>query len=179
MTAIDKIPAPCCIIVMGVSGSGKSTVGERIAEAASAAFIDGDDLHPPANIAKMSRGEALNDEDRAPWLKQIAATAEQHVTAGKTVVIVCSALKKQYRDIFRAHISRVSFVFLDGRFELIKRRMEARQAHFMKAEMLVSQFNTLERPAADEQDVYTVDIELPIEELVADIQRHLPLTTKD
>lgn len=179
MTAIDKNPAPCCIIVMGVSGSGKSTVGERLAEAAGAAFIDGDDLHPPANIAKMSRGEALNDEDRAPWLKRIAATAEQHVTAGNTVVIVCSALKKQYRDIFRKHISHVSFVFLDGRFELIKRRMEARQAHFMKAEMLVSQFNTLERPAAGEQDVYAVDIELPIEELVADIQGHLPLPPAD
>lgn len=179
MTAIDKNPAPCCIIVMGVSGSGKSTVGERLAEAAGAGFIDGDDLHPPANIAKMSRGEALNDEDRAPWLKQIAATAEQYVTAGKTVVIVCSALKKQYRDIFREHISRVSFVFLDGQFELIKRRMEARQSHFMKAEMLVSQFNTLERPVADEQDVYTVDIELPIEELVADIQHHLSLTLPD
>ena len=179
MTAIDKNYAPSCIIVMGVSGSGKSTVGERLAEAAGAGFIDGDDLHPQANIAKMSRGEALNDEDREPWLKQIAATAELHVTAGKTVVIVCSALKKQYRDIFRQHISRVRFVFLDGQFELIKRRMEARQAHFMKAEMLVSQFNTLERPAADEQDVYTVDIDLPIEQLVADIRRHLPLNPPD
>ncbi|PRO72104.1 gluconate kinase [Alteromonas alba] len=177
MTALDNNPAPCCIIVMGVSGSGKSTVGERLAEAVGARFIDGDDLHPLANIAKMSRGEALNDEDRAPWLKQIAATAEQHVTAGNTVVIVCSALKKHYRDIFREHISCVRFIFLDGRFELIKRRMEARQAHFMKAEMLASQFNTLERPAADEQDVYTLDIELPIEQLVADIQRHHLLLT--
>ena len=178
MTTIDKNAAPSCIIVMGVSGSGKSTVGERLAEAGGARFIDGDDLHPAENIAKMSRGEALNDDDRAPWLKLIAATAEKSLAANIPVVIVCSALKKQYRDVFRQHISRVQIVFLEGSFDLIKRRMEARQAHFMKARMLTSQFTTLERPDEREPDVYTADVELPIADLVADIQRHLPFNAQ-
>lgn len=173
MTTTSKHAVPSSIIVMGVSGSGKSTIGECLAKVLDADFIDGDDLHPAANITKMSRGEALSDEDRLPWLKTIATHAEQRTRAGNSVVIVCSTLKKQYRDIFRTNMSRVQFVFLDGRFDVIKCRMEARQGHFMKVSMLESQFATLERPDEQEPDVYTADVERPVEQLIRDIRHHL------
>lgn len=166
--------APCTIIVMGVSGSGKSTIGEALAAQIQADFIDGDDLHPASNITKMSHGEALTDADRWPWLELIARQAQQKLNHGKSVVIVCSALKKLYREVFRNNISCVKFVFLDGSYELINARLLGRHNHFMKAGMLQSQFDTLERPDNQEPDVYTADIALPVITLVDNIARHLP-----
>ncbi|WP_415721134.1 gluconokinase [Photobacterium ganghwense] len=153
------------IIVMGVCGSGKSTVGERIAQVLNAKFIDGDDLHPRANILKMASGTPLNDDDRAPWLIRIRDAAYSLENKNETGVIVCSALKRQYRDQIRDGNQSVRFVFLDGDRDMIMARMKARKGHFMRESMVNSQFATLERPDA-EPDVVTVSIDGSIEEVV-------------
>lgn len=155
------------IIVMGVSGSGKSTVGASIAKHLGAKFIDGDDLHPRANIEKMRSGEPLNDDDRAPWLERIRDAAFSLENKNECGVIVCSALKKSYRDQIRDGNKQVTFVFLDGDKSLILERMGAREGHFMKANMLDSQFAALERPTADEQDVLTIAIGTGVDQVVA------------
>ncbi|WP_439572251.1 gluconokinase [Phreatobacter sp.] len=143
-------PLPTALIVMGVSGSGKSTVGVSLARALGWDFRDGDAFHPASNVDKMRSGAPLTDADRWPWLDAIAA----HVTAlearGGHVVIACSALKRVYRNRLRASGGRLRFVYLDGSFALIKARMKARSGHFMPASLLESQFATLEPPAADE-----------------------------
>ncbi|EKO3419038.1 gluconokinase [Vibrio fluvialis] len=155
------------IIVMGVSGSGKSTIGASIAKHLDAKFIDGDDLHPRANIQKMRRGEPLNDADRAPWLERIRDAAFSLENKSERGVIVCSALKRCYRDQIREGNEHVTFVFLDGDKSLILERMRARQGHFMKTDMLDSQFATLEYPTADERDVLIIPIDCSIDEVVA------------
>ena len=134
-------------VVMGVSGCGKSSIGAGVAAALGARFIDGDDLHPPANIAKMSRGQPLNDDDRAPWL----ALVGQALAQGNTVV-ACSALKRAYRDQIRAQADTV-FLYLRGQRETLLARMAARPGHFMPTSLLDSQLATLEPPAADEAHV--------------------------
>ncbi len=131
-------------VVMGVSGCGKSSIGAGFAAAIGARFVDGDDLHPPANIAKMSRGQPLNDDDRAPWLDRVGRELAQ----GNTVV-ACSALKRKYRDQIRAQASTV-FLFLRGSRETLLARMAARPGHFMPPSLLDSQLATLEPPTADE-----------------------------
>ncbi|WP_368163574.1 gluconokinase [Aeromonas sp. R6-2] len=153
------------IIVMGVSGSGKSSVGARVAEAIGAKFIDGDDLHPRANIQKMANGTPLNDADRAPWLERIRDAAYSLEHKNETGIIVCSALKRQYRDLIRDGNRSVRFLFLDGEFNLILERMKARQGHFMKEAMLQSQFTTLERPEG-ETGVIRIDIDGSFEQVV-------------
>lgn len=145
-------------VVMGVSGCGKSSVGEAIAHHLGLAFVEGDVLHTQGNIAKMSQGIPLTDEDRFPWLdiigREIAAAAE----AGNGVVVSCSALKKIYRDRLRAFVGgRLTFVFLAGSKELLAGRLNARKGHFMPASLLRSQFATLEDPS-DEDRVLSVDI---------------------
>lgn len=145
------------IIVMGVSACGKSTVGQLLANRIGAKFIDGDDLHPKANILKMSRGEPLDDKDREPWLERIRDAAFSLESKNETGVLVCSALKKSYRDQIREGNSNVTFLFLDGDFELILERMRSRTGHFMKENMVRSQFDVLERPT-NEHQVITVDI---------------------
>lgn len=153
------------IIVMGVCASGKSTVGAMLAQRLGAKFIDGDDLHPKANIIKMASGQPLNDEDRKPWLERIRDAAFSLESKNEQGVIVCSALKKSYRDQIRDGNQNVSFVFLDGGFDLIMARMMARKGHFMKQNMVESQFNTLERPD-NELKVAVVDIDTDIDNVV-------------
>ncbi|CEO41590.1 gluconokinase [Photobacterium kishitanii] len=153
------------IIVMGVCGCGKSTIGENIANKLNAKFIDGDDLHPKANIQKMASGTPLEDIDRAPWLERIRDAAYSIETKNETGVIVCSALKKKYRDQIREGNKNVQFIFLDGSKSLILDRMRARQGHFMRETMLDSQLETLERPD-QEVGVFTISIDGSIDNIV-------------
>ena len=147
---------------MGVSGSGKSTVGSALAQRLRVPFLDADTLHPPANIAKMTAGEPLNDDDRYPWLEKVGEWLAGHRTGG---VVSCSALKRKYRDQLRVHCPRVEFLHLSGSPELINRRMSARTGHFMPAALLRSQFDTLEPLGADESGV-TVDIGQDVDSII-------------
>jgi carbohydrate kinase (thermoresistant glucokinase family) len=148
------------IVVMGVSGCGKSTVAAVIAERLGARFIDADDVHSPTNVAKMSAGIPLTDDDRWPWL--LALQAE--LVSGD-VVMACSALRRSYRDVLRAP-GDVVFVFLDVTVAEVRRRVRARTGHFMRAELIDSQFATLERPSDDEPDVATVVADGSIEDVI-------------
>ncbi len=147
-----------CVVVMGVSGSGKSTIGERLARALSGTFIDGDDLHPRANVMKMANGIPLTDEDRAPWLTRINDAVFSLEQRSRIGVVVCSALKRSYREAIRANNQAVFFLFLDGSKQVILQRIANREGHFMKPQMLASQFDILERPSSDEIDVMTVSL---------------------
>ncbi|MBV8835151.1 MAG: gluconokinase [Alphaproteobacteria bacterium] len=144
----------CAVVVMGVSGAGKSTVGKLIAARLDCPFRDADSFHPQANIEKMSRGEPLTDEDRWPWLQAIADWIDQQRKAGTTCVVTCSALKRAYRDIVTAKQSAdVRLVYLKGDFALIEARLKARKGHFMPPELLKSQFDALEEPAPEENAI--------------------------
>ena len=142
--------APSRIVVMGVSGSGKSTVGSALAQRLRVPFIDADTLHPPANIAKMAAGEPLDDDDRYPWLEEVGQWLADDRGGG---VVACSALKRTYRDQLRAHCPRVEFLHLRGSPELIGSRLAARSGHFMPAALLRSQFDALEPLGAHERGV--------------------------
>lgn len=153
-------------VFMGVSSCGKSSIGAAVAKALETKFIDGDDLHPRANIIKMKSGSPLNDSDRSPWLERINDAVYSIEQKGEQGVIVCSALRRQYRDLIRQNNSKLVFIHLYGDFELVKERMFARKAHFMPIELLKSQFDTLEMPATDEADVIQVSIDGTFEEVV-------------
>ncbi|KAA8996417.1 gluconokinase [Affinibrenneria salicis] len=155
------------IILMGVSGSGKSSVGAALARAIKAKFIDGDDLHPRANIQKMASGLPLNDEDRAPWLERLNDAAYSLRHKNETGIIVCSALRKRYRDLLRHGNEGMIFLHLKGSFDLILQRHQARAGHFMPTGLLKSQFDTLEEPGADEPDVLAIDIDGSMDEVVS------------
>jgi gluconokinase len=150
---------------MGVSGSGKTTVGEMLASEIKAKFIDGDDLHPRANILKMANGEALNDEDRAPWLERIRDALFSLQNKNEIGVIVCSALKKKYRKKIREGNENILFVYLEGTIETIISRISERSGHFMKANLVSSQFEALESPVA-EPDVLTINIDQDINDII-------------
>lgn len=154
-------------VLMGVSGCGKSAVATQLAQALNAALLDGDFLHPRANIEKMASGQPLNDDDRAPWLAALNDAAFAMQRTNSVSLIVCSALKKSYRDRLRLGNPNLSFLFLDGEYDLIAERLRARQGHFQKAGMLDSQFATLERPDESETDVMRIDIARPLAEVVA------------
>ena len=161
------------VVVMGVSGSGKSTIGKPVATKLDCPFRDADSFHPKANIEKMSRGEPLTDEDRWPWLKAIAAWIDEHRKAGTTCVVTCSALKRVYRDIVTGNQSAdVRLVYLEGDFDLIESRLKARKGHFMPPELLRSQFATLEEPAVEEHAI-TVSIDATPDEIVARVMERL------
>ena len=155
------------VVVMGVSGSGKSTVAMGIASALGIDFVDGDDLHSPVSVAKMAGGMPLDDEDRWPWLDRIGGRLCDAQRSPAGLVLACSALKRTYRDRLRAAAPGVRFVFLDGSPAIIHARMLERRDHFMPAGLLQSQFATLERPAADERDVAKVSIDVPVDEVAA------------
>ena len=151
---------------MGVSGTGKSTIAAGIADALSLHFIDGDQLHLPASVAKMKAGIALEDEERWPWLDRIGARLADTSRWPSGVVVACSALKRDYRDRIRRAATGVRFVFLDGDAALIESRLAGRTGHFMPKTLLASQLRTLERPGDDEADVLRFDIESPASEVV-------------
>lgn len=159
------------VVVMGVSGCGKTSVGERLAEYLAVPFLEGDALHPPANIEKMGQGIALTDDDRWPWLDRIGARLEAARETG--MVISCSALKRAYRDRLRSAAGgKLYFVFLHGSRALLEKRMGERDGHFMPASLLESQLATLESPGAEE-GVVAVDVSLPVEAVTSAALRAL------
>ncbi|RJF75103.1 gluconokinase [Rhodopseudomonas palustris] len=166
--------APRALIVMGVSGSGKTSVGKALAERLGWSYEDADDFHPPANVAKMSAGHPLNDDDRWPWLRAIAAEIDKVADGGGRVVFGCSALKRSYRDVLVHGRADTRIVYLDGSRETIAARIAARHHHFMPPGLLDSQFATLEPPGADEQPI-VVGIDNTIEQIVDGIVAQLPV----
>jgi len=151
--------------IMGVSGSGKSTVGKQLADHLQIPFYDGDDFHPEANIRKMQSGQPLNDDDRAGWLDSIQKFAVEALSQG-SLIIACSALKAIYRQTLNEGISS-QWIYLKGDYELIWERMQTRQGHFMPAKLLQSQFDALEEPTGKE--IITASIDQPIEAIIQDI----------
>jgi gluconokinase len=154
------------VVVMGVSGCGKSTVGQGLAQALGVPYLEGDELHPPQNVARMAQGIALTDEDRAGWLSHIAQRLQDAQRQGRGLVVTCSALKRRYRDTLRGGASDVRFVHLHGDEALLQQRMALRNGHYMPASLLKSQLQTLEAPGDDEQPI-RLGIDLPPEALVA------------
>jgi gluconokinase len=165
---------PCALVVMGVSGSGKTTIASGLAERLHWTFEDGDKFHPKSNVEKMSAGHPLTDEDRWPWLNAIADEIERVCRAGEHAVIACSALKRTYRDFLVRGRDDVRIVYLNGTRDLIARRLAVRKNHFMPPGLLESQFKTLEAPGADENPV-TVSIDAPVDAIVDDIVLKLGL----
>jgi gluconokinase len=157
------------IVIMGVAGSGKTTVGELLANELHSAFLCGDSLHPPANIAKMTNGIPLTDSDRAPWLAAIHARIEDSFRRAEDLVVGCSALKQRYRDTLDQGVAN-TWVYLKGSYEVIWERLEQRENHFMKPEMLASQFADLEEPA----NAIVVDINVEPSVAVRQIVSALP-----
>ncbi len=154
---------PPLVVVMGVSGSGKSTVGAAVAQRLRVPYADADDLHPQANIEKMTAGKALDDHDRHPWLETVGEWLAGQDEAGG--VMSCSALKRKYRDQLRHHASRVEFLLLHGTLEVIARRQASRPGHFMPASLLQSQFATLE-PLAPDENGLVVDVDQSVDAIV-------------
>jgi gluconokinase len=167
---------PCALVVMGVSGSGKTTVASKLAERLHWAFEDADKFHPKSNVEKMSAGHPLTDEDRWPWLNAIADEIERVCKARGHVVVACSALKRTYRDVLLRGRDDVRIVFLNGTQQLIAQRLSLRKDHFMPPGLLDSQFRTLEPPGLDENAV-DVSIDAPVDMIVDDIASKLEATT--
>ena len=168
-------PAPAVIVVMGPAGSGKSLVGARLAAALGWPFYEGDDFHPPENVARMHCGEPLTDADRAPWLAALAATVARCLAARTPAVLSCSALRRAYREALvpaRAPAGAVEFVYLRADSVLLAARLAARAGHFFAPALLASQLATLEPPAADEP-VLTLDAARTPDALVAEVRRAL------
>lgn len=162
-----------CVIVMGVSGSGKSTVGAAVAQMMRAVFIEGDSLHPEENIEKMHRGIPLTDDDRQGWLEKIHAIILQTTGEGKDCVVSCSALKRRYRAVLREDVAYIVFIYLQGSYDLIYGWLAKRNDHFMPATLLKSQFADLEEPAADETDVITIPLREDFGEEAQEVERGL------
>jgi gluconokinase len=159
------------LIAMGVSGAGKTRIGEMLAERLDCTFTDGDAFHSAANKEKMHHGIALTDEDRWPWLRTIRAAIEEKQRADETAVFTCSSLKRSYRDILRDGDEDVIFVYLKGSREVLKERLTTRTGHFFDPSLLKSQLDTLEEPGSDE--AIEVNIELTPEQIVDEVLRQL------
>jgi gluconokinase len=157
------------LLVMGVAGSGKTSVGKALAARLGWEFYDADEFHPPSNITKMAAGIPLNDDDRAPWLQELHELLGRVLQAGRHPVLACSALKQSYRKILLESNSGLRVVYLKGDYELIRSRMIDRTDHYMKPGMLRSQFDTLEEPA----DAWMVDIARPVQDILETILKKL------
>ena len=164
---------PVIVLLMGPAGSGKTTAGKLLAEQLSWEFADGDDFHPPANIAKMSGGIPLTDEDRLPWLQSIREAIERWLAQGRNVVLACSALKRSYRDLLGLHSNAkdIKLVYLQGTYDLLLERLHSRKGHYMKEQMLLSQLRDLEEPT----DAITIDVSNSPEQIVSEIRKRLGL----
>jgi gluconokinase len=176
--ADDAGKTPCALVVMGVSGSGKTTIADKLAERLGWTFEDGDRFHPASNVAKMSAGKPLSDEDRWPWLQAISDEIDRVCGAGEHAVIACSALKRAYRDILVHGRDDVRIIYLNGTQQLIAKRLAARKGHFMPPGLLDSQFKTLEPPQRNENPV-TVLIDASVDAIVDDIIHQARLTPAD
>lgn len=159
------------IVLMGVTGSGKTTIGEMLAEKLSWTFLDADHYHPSENVEKMRQGIPLNEDDRKPWLHTLSELISTSVKESKPVILACSALKKSYRDILRQGSIEIMFVYLQGDEELIGERLAERKGHYMNPALLPSQFEALEAPSIDE--AIHVDISPDPEVIVADILNNM------
>jgi len=159
------------VILIGVSGSGKTTIGQLLAEDLSWQFYEGDDFHPQANIDKMRQGTPLTDADRAPWLAALNRLIRDLVREGRSAVVACSALKQTYRDRLLKDTRDVRVIYLKGDYDLIRKRLQERRGHFMKANLLASQFDALEEP----ERVLAVDTAQEPETVVSLIKRELTL----
>jgi gluconokinase len=166
---------PRAIILMGVSGCGKTSVGKALSTALCWPFFDGDDFHPEENIAKMSQGIPLDDADRQPWLENLNQLVADHLMEESPLIVACSALKQRYREILQGADNDLVFVYLEGSFNLIYARIQQRESHYMKAEMLLSQFQSLEEP----QNAITVNIQKDVPEIVAEIIAKLNFQSND
>jgi len=155
-------------VVMGITGSGKSTVGAQLAKALGVDFVEGDDYHPPENVRRMAAGIPLTDQDRADWLRALATRLREASESGRGLVVTCSALKRSYRDVLRAAAPEVQFVYLQGSRALIAGRVAERRGHFMPASLLDSQLATLEEPDSDER-AWACDINDSPRQIVDDI----------
>lgn len=155
------------ILLMGVAGSGKTTIGQALAQDLGWSFADADRFHPAANVAKMTAGQPLDDQDRAPWLAAIRKHIDEKLAAGRDVVVTCSALKQKYRDALIGDPQRVKLVYLKGTREVLWARISGRQGHFMKPAMLDSQLAALEEPS----NALVVNIDQPLAEIIAAIRR--------
>jgi gluconokinase len=175
LTVIMQAPTISTIIVMGVSGSGKSTIASALAEYIGFDSEDGDSYHPASNVAKMRAGTPLTDDDRWPWLKAIADDIDRRAVTGHPFVVSCSALKRAYRDVLVHGRLDVRLVYLKGTRDLIAERLALRKGHFMPPSLLDSQFATIEEPTPDE-NVVVVDINAPINQVVATIADRLLVT---
>ncbi len=168
----DHGEEPLRIVVMGVSGSGKSTIGEVLAKRLSLAYADADDFHPPANVAKMRAGQSLTDEDRQPWLEAIGRWLQGH--PGEGAVVTCSALKRSHRDLLRRFAPDIRLLFLNGDQQLLTERMGDRRDHFMPASLLQSQLDELEPPDKDEAAT-ELEVDQAPEDIVETFVRSLKL----
>lgn len=175
-SAVALAVAP--IVMMGVTGSGKSTIGSLLAERLGVPFIDGDDLHPEANREKMRAGLPLDDDDRAPWLDRIGATIAEARRDGVDVVVACSALKRRYRDALRREAGDLVVVHLQGERDVIASRLDARSHEFMPVTLLASQIDALE-PLGDDEAHLMADVTLAPDAMVASIVDRLALFAKD
>jgi gluconokinase len=164
---------PLAVVVMGVSGCGKSTVGTRLAKALNATFLDADDFHPPDNVRRMRTGMALTDAERAPWLDALAARLAAAGAADEAVVLACSALKRSYRDALRRGAPALTLVHLTGSPALLAERITARPGHYMPPTLLPSQLATLEPPGPVERAI-TLDVAAPTGDLVMSILAAIP-----